>query len=128
MTRRKLTLLLALLLIGVPDQMKADLPSPASSKIRFQLDAIRADGLRGPADGLVSVAYEFCIPKTTQAYEEVQRIDPTIQIAPGGKGRIGCSASQALCLGNTHQKNWKEVLLKLAALSYVSEIRECFFE
>ena len=102
--------------------------SPAPGKIKFRLDNIRADGLRGPADGLVSVAYEFCVPAEPAAYEAVRRMDPSVKISPGSRGRIGCSARQALCIGNTHQRNWREVLANLAALPYVAEVRECFFE
>ncbi len=100
----------------------------AAGKIKFRLETIRLDGLRGPPDGLVSVAYEFCVPAEPAAYEEVRRIDPTVQISPGSRGRIGCSKQQALCIGNTHQRHWREVLARLAALPYVAEIRECFFE
>ncbi|GDY21429.1 hypothetical protein LBMAG56_27760 [Verrucomicrobiota bacterium] len=100
----------------------------AASKIKFRLEAIRPDGLRGPPDGLVSVAYEFCVPADPAVYQEVRRLDPSVQISPGSRGRIGCSKQQALCIGNTHQRNWREILLALAALPYVAEVRECFFE
>lgn len=100
----------------------------AAGKIKFRLDNIRADGLRGPPDGLVSVAYEFCVPAKPEVYQEVRRIDPSVQISPGSRRRIGCATNQVLCLGNTHQRNWREILLTLAALQYVSEVRECFFE
>ena len=102
--------------------------APRAGKIKFRLDNIRADGLRGPADGLVSVSYEFCVPADAATYAEVKRLDPTVQITPGARGRVGCAAGQALCIGNTHQAGWRRVLEKLAALGYVKEIRECFFE
>ena len=100
----------------------------AEAKIQFRLADIRPDGLRGPPDGLVSVAYEFCVPANDRVYQEVRRIDPGIQICPGSTGRIGCTKDQTLCLGNTHRPHWREVLLRLASLPYVTEIRECFFE
>lgn len=98
------------------------------AKIKFEVDNIRPDGLRGPSDGLVSVAYEFCVPANEQAYEEVRRIDPSIKIYPGSRGRIGCGKDETLCIGSTHQPRWREVLKRLSALSYISEIRECFYE
>lgn len=106
---------------------KAEKPAD-SGKIKFRLDNIRADGLRGPADGLVSVSYEFCVPADAAVYAEVKRLDPGVQITPGGRGRSGCKTGEALCIGNTHQKDWRRVLDGLAALDYVREIRECFFE
>jgi len=48
------------------------------SKIGFSLSPIRPDGLTGSADGLVSVAYEFCIPGNGKALATVQSIDPSI--------------------------------------------------
>jgi hypothetical protein len=99
-----------------------------AAKIRFRLDDIRPGGLRGPLDGLVSVSYEFCVPADERVYQEVRRIDPSVQISPGSSGRIGCSKDQALCLGSTHQPCWRDVLKRLSSLAYIAEIRECYFE
>src|SRR5690242_3111957 len=63
-------------------------PDPAS-KIQFDLTTIAPDGLRGPADGKVAVAYEFVIPDTPEHREEVRAIDPSVQFMPGSRGRIG---------------------------------------
>ncbi len=100
----------------------------SSPKIKFSLDEIRPDGLRGSAGGLVSVAYEFCVPADNSVYQEVQRIDPSVQIHPSSRGRITCATNQALSIGETHQSHWKDILNKLAALPYVTEIRRCDFE
>ena len=101
---------------------------PQFSKIKFSLDEIRPDGLRGPADGLVSVAYEFCVPADNNVYQEVRRIDPSVQIQASSRGRIACAAGQALSIGETYQPHWKDILDKLAALPYITEIRLCDFE
>jgi len=105
-------------------------PPPASvaAKIRFRLDDIHAAGLRGPPGGLVALAYEFCVPANAAVYAEVRRIDPGVEITPGGRGRIACTDGQALCIGQTHQPNWRGVLAALAALPYVAEIRQCDYE
>jgi hypothetical protein len=103
-------------------------PWPGDAKIKFRLDDIRSDGLRGPQDGLVSVAYEFCVPADDRVYQEVRRIDSSVQIHPGSSGRIACSKDQALCIGETHQPRWRDVLKGLTSLKYISEIRESFFE
>jgi len=94
-------------------------------KIRFDLSKINEDGLQGPPDGLRSVSYEFCIPEARKA--EVSRIDPTVEFSRS-PGRIGCGEGELLCIGQTHQENYREVLARLAALDYVREIREAFFE
>jgi hypothetical protein len=108
---------------------QASSPEPdSSSKIKFDLGAIHPDGLRGRPDGLVSVSYEFCIPKEDVFREEVQRMDPSVRIYAGSRGRIGCSQDQALCIGSTHQPHWRQILLQLASRSYIEQIRECFFE
>lgn len=99
-----------------------------ASKIRFRLDNINTDGLRGPSVGLTSVAYEFCIPADNRKLQEVRQIDPNVQINHGSKGRIGCTSAQTLIIGNTSQPNWKQVLMKLSALPYITEIQEAFFE
>lgn len=101
---------------------------PEVEKLRFSLDGFRDDGLHGPPDGLRSLTYEFCIPADEQVYREVRRIDPSVQISPGARGRIGCAENQALCLGSTHQPGWRDVLRGLTKLAYVTEVRECFFE
>jgi hypothetical protein len=98
------------------------------AKIKFSLDDIRPDGLRGPDDGLVSVSYEFCVPKNEAAFAEVRRVAPGVAIHAGSKGRIGCGEDQALCIGSTHGPNWRKELMGLAELGYVVAIAECHFE
>lgn len=110
-----------------PQQQDVDAPDPVR-KIKFDLAEIRDDGLRGPPDGLTSVSYEFCVPANEKIYAEIRKIDRTVQIHPGSRGRIGCLKTEALCIGATHQKDWRKALETLAALNYVKEIRECFFE
>ncbi len=106
----------------------ASVPAPSSAKIRFPLDGIRADGLSGPASGLVSIDYEFCVPADPRVLEEIKRLDPSVKISLVARGRIGRREGQALCLGNTHQPAWRSVLERLAARPDIAEIRRCYFE
>jgi len=106
----------------------ASVPAPSSAKIRFPLDGIRADGLSGPASGLVSIDYEFCVPADPRVLEEIKRLDPSVKISLVARGRIGRRDGQALCLGNTHQPAWRSVLERLAARPDIAEIRRCYFE
>jgi len=100
----------------------------AESTIRFDLDRLDADGLQGPPDGLRALHYEYCIPDRPEAIREVTAIDPTLQIQRGSPGRVGCGAGELLCLGITHQSGYRTVLERLAALPFVAEIHEAFFE
>ncbi|MGA9572657.1 MAG: hypothetical protein WBS20_01785 [Lysobacterales bacterium] len=103
-------------------------PWPEAVKIKFRLDDIRPDGLRGPPDGLVAVTYEFCVPDNERVYREIRQIDSGLHIHHGARGRIGCAANQSLTVGETARPRWHDVLQALSSLAYVTEIRECFFE
>ena len=97
-------------------------------KIEIDLSTLDENGLRGEADSKASVSYEFCIPNNDACKAEVRQIDASIQFCPGSKGRIGAGPGECLCIGHTHRKDYRQVLEKLAALSYVKRIIECFFE
>jgi heat shock protein HslJ len=105
-----------------------DAPGDANAKITFDLTAIDDAGLVGAADGKVAVAYEFCIPATPPRLTDVQGIDPTVRPQAGAPGRIGCGPDELLCVGSTHQPNWRIVLGNLAALDYVARIDRSFAE
>jgi hypothetical protein len=131
----KLKAILWLLLHALWTGCSSSLPPPDAAtpayqigKIKFSLDPIRHDGLRGPHDGLTSVAYEFCIPSEEAVYEEIRLIDPSVKFHKGSGGRIGCGDEETLCIGETHQIDWKEKLLTLSSIPYIHEIRECYFE
>jgi hypothetical protein len=127
--RTVMLMLLSMVLAGCHAAPEPRTSQPAqSTKIKFPLDDIRSDGLRGPPDGLVAVSYEFCVPASDQVYQEVLRIDSDLKIYSGSPGRVGCMTGQALIIGETHHPNWREVLQGLSTLTYVIEIRECFFE
>jgi hypothetical protein len=100
----------------------------APSIITFDLDRINQSGLHGPPDGLRSVMYEFCIPTDSAHAREVRSIDPSLRLHPASRGRIGCSSEQTLCIGDTHQPDWRGILNRLAALAYVERIDESFGE
>ncbi len=97
-------------------------------KVEIDLSQIDAAGLRGPADGKVAVAYEFSIPDTEEARHQVSAIDTTVQFMPGSHGRIGAQPGECLCIGSTHQPEYRQVLFKLASLPFVKRIIVCDFE
>lgn len=102
--------------------------APTETVLKLDLSGLDSEGLRGPPGGKVALAYEFCIPNTDSARMDVQRIDPSLQLMPNSPGRIGCGKDQCLCIGSTHQKNFRKILSDLASLPYVNEIRRCDFE
>lgn len=99
-----------------------------SPKITFDLSNIDSDGLAGNGTGKVAVDYEFCIPGDDFHAAAVKAIDPSLKVMKKGRGRIGCSKTEWLCIGNTHQENWRLILDQLAALDYVLRIDQTFFE
>jgi len=102
-------------------------PEPALGKIAFALSGVDEEGLYGPEDGRRARDYEFCIPNTEAARVEVSAIDTTIRITRA-RGRSGCGSNEALAIGNTHQRNWRDVLSRLARLEYVRRIEPHYAE
>ena len=106
-----LALMTLLIACGAPPTTSLEQnASPAMSKIH--IDPSQIDDTRG-------VAYEFCIPQDDAKQTEVHAIDTSIQFHRGGRGRIGCTSTQILCIG---EKGTRAVLLKLASLDYVMRI------
>ncbi len=57
----------------------------------------------------------------------VRSIDKSVTMHRA-RGRIGCAASELLCIDNTHQPGFHEVLAALSRLPYVARIDQAFFE
>ncbi|OHB75186.1 MAG: hypothetical protein A2Z34_01605 [Planctomycetes bacterium RBG_16_59_8] len=96
-------------------------------KVELDLTQMDENGLRGPRYGKVSVSYEFCVPNIENYKAEVKAIDRTVQITSGYSGRIGAGKHECLCVGYT-RKDYRDVLMRLAELSYIKRIIECHFE
>lgn len=96
-------------------------------KIRFDLSRLDGNGLYGPETGKIALDYEFCIPRDEALRREVEGMDPSLKVQTSA-GRIGCGPEQYLCIGNTHQANWRQVLYRLAELPYVERIEQVFWE
>lgn len=115
------------MLVGCGPVPEATAPDPLT-KVAFDMDRLDDDGLVGPADGKRAVSYEFCIPPSDECRELVSSIDPTVEFMCGSPGRIGCYPDECLCIGSTHQENFRDVLRKIAELPYVEKIDEAMFE
>jgi len=113
---------------SAPEKTPSAMEPEIMQKIRFDLETLNEDGLYGPPDGLRAMDYEFCIPIGQKYLDEVRRIDSTLTVQAQSPGRIGCGEDQVLCIGNTHQKNFRSVLYKLASLPYVQRIEPSYFE
>lgn len=100
----------------------------SSPKITFDLDQIGEDGLGKQAGSKVAIDYEYCIPADEKYVTIIQKIDPNFKIMKKSRGRIGCTKSQWLCMGNTYQKDWRNVLLTLADQTFIAQIDRAFFE
>ncbi len=123
-----LTLFLSLYLLSPACRAEERPRVDPMSKITFKLDYLNQDGLYGPPGGKRALHYEFCIPGDSAHAAQVRHIDPTIEIFPKSRGRIGCGPGEYLCIGSTHQPGFKTVLGKLASLPYVRRIDQAFFE
>ncbi|MGD1859516.1 MAG: hypothetical protein ACFB0E_06040 [Leptolyngbyaceae cyanobacterium] len=91
-------------------------------KIRFDLDQLDEFGLYDLDDERRSLSYEFCVPNNLQAIQAVQDIDPTLMIYLYSPGQVNCGEMQVLAIGETHQPNYREVLLNLASLDSIDRI------
>lgn len=96
-------------------------------KVKMDFRRFDNDGLAGPPGGKIAANYEFCIPASSKKWQQVRKIDPTAQRS-NGKGRVGCSSSEWMIIGSTHQQHFQRVLFHLASLPYVREIQETFYE
>ncbi len=96
-------------------------------KIKFDLAKIDQRGLIGDEDNKVAVDFEFCIPKTSNAIEEVMAIYPQFK-QQEGKGKSNCGEHQILILGNTYNNDYKNILCKLSRLEYIKEIKQTYWE
>jgi len=101
-----------------------------SSKINFDLNKFTKDGILLTSDKESSgyIDYEFCIPAGDEYFKEVSNIDSTLALYKTSKGRSKCSDLEWLCIGSSHQKNFKDVILALAKLSYIRQISQTFWE
>jgi hypothetical protein len=133
MVKRLSRKLVGLALLGLLPVACQSMPLPegenaTADKITFDLDEFDQDGLYGPPGGKRSLDYEFCIPEGNQYAQEVRVIDPTINLFPDSAGRIGCTEDQTLAIGNTHQDEFRIVLMELANLEYVERIQRVDWE
>ena len=119
--------ILILCLLSLPATGGGDGPEAAAAKIRFDLSVLDDSGLYGPADGLRALDYEFCIPDRPETVARVRSIDKSVTMHRA-RGRIGCNPSELLCIGNTHQPGFRQVLAALSRLPTVARIEQAFFE
>ena len=98
----------------------------AEKKMNFEFSKLDKNGLRKSKG--TSLAYEFCIPNEEEKINQIKKIDETIKLYHSSQGRIGCGQNEVLCIGETANKDYKSILIKLTKLPYVKNINESFFE
>ncbi|WP_197064804.1 hypothetical protein [Leptolyngbya sp. KIOST-1] len=116
------------LLAGVAQLAPATASPGPTEKLAVDLSSLDENGLYGPPEGLRSLDYEFCIPTGDAYAQAVRAIDPSVQLFPHSRGRIGCGEHEVLAIGNTHQANHAAILRSLADLDYIERIQPVDWE
>ena len=99
-----------------------------NEKIEFDITKLNQQGLYGPSDGLRSLSYEFCIPADEHFVSVIHNIDPEIKIYRHSPGRIDCTSTEYLCMGDTYNKPYQKNFNDLAGLFFIKRIIQSFFE
>jgi hypothetical protein len=110
------------------NQQSQTVDSTTLEKIKFNVDELNENELCGPPDGLRSLDCKFCIPFDEKYINEISSIDSSIKFHKGTCNSYDCEKGEYLCIGNTHQKDFKIVLIKLASLDFVTKIEQMFWE
>jgi len=124
----KITFSVLLFIAGCGMQKNTTTDLATLAKINFDLNQFDENGRYGPADGLRIMDYEFCIPRTEDKVAIIKKIDPAIQMPEKGRGRIGCTKTEQLCLGNTGKAGWKDILVAIAKQDFVERIEPNYYE
>lgn len=99
-------------------------PYQSGAPIAFDLDDLDEEGRYEPAEGKPRhLPYEFCIPAREDAMADVAATDSSAICTEVAPGTAGCGEGEMLCVGNTRQAGFREVLQRLAAKPYIREIR-----
>jgi hypothetical protein len=91
----------------------------ALKKINFDTTKIDENGLIGPPDSQVSIAYKFQIPIERGKQKEIHRIDPSVRFHKRPDD------DTYMCIGEGATEN---VLIKLASLPYIVRIERFYGE
>ncbi len=94
-------------------------------KITFNIKHFDDRGLYG--DDKTAVDYEFCVPNNSETIKTINEIDSSIKPLKG-KGRIKCAENHIVMIGNSYNKDIKNILCKLSQLDYITEINQVFWE
>jgi hypothetical protein len=102
-----------------PTTQPLDAPEAARQKITFDLTIIDEQGLTGPIDGKVLIAYIFRIPFDNFKRKEVASIDPSIRFfKKPGEGEYTCIGEGAN----------PAALIRLGQLPYIRRIDRFYGE
>ena len=102
-----------------PEIQKIDREEDAYQKITFDLTGIDEQGLIGPSDGKVLIAYIFRIPNERSKRKELVSIDPSLRVFKrNGEDHYTCIGEG----GNP------ALLIRLARLPYVKKIDRFYGE
>lgn len=96
-----------------------DTPDVAKQKINFDLSGIDEQGLMGPADGRVAIAYIFYIPLEESKQKEVKEIDSSVRFFERK------NENRYQCIG---ESGGPSKIIRLAQLPYIKKINRFYGE
>lgn len=107
-----------------PGRRTVKIPPEILQKIGFDLNKFDNEGMLATSDGKRAIIYEYCIPRAQQAVSVISTIDFSAEVKPDTSGKINCSAQEVLVQGNSHQDNFKALIVQLARLPFVKRIEQ----
>lgn len=94
-------------------------------KITFNIKHFDERGLMG--EDKTAIDFEFCVPNNAETLKTISEIDSSIKPI-NGKGRTKCADNHIVMIGNSYNKDIKNILCKLSQLNYITEINQVFWE
>ena len=107
-----------------PCQRPVKIPPEILQKIGFDLNNFDNEGMLTTGTGKRAIIYEYCIPRARQAVSVISTIDFSAEVKTDTPGKVNCSAQEVLVQGNSHQDNFKALIVQLARLPFVKRIEQ----
>ena len=109
-------------------QRPVRIPPEILQKIGFDLAQFDNEGMLNTGGTKRAIIYEYCIPSARQAVSVITTIDFSAEVKTGSGSKVSCGAQETLVEGNSHQDNFKAIIVQLARLPFVKRIEQSRLE